>query len=72
MSDAPASPARPMRPEDYADGYPVRGVDHPTRDIILGAVIGAAALWLVPKILDATVGGWFDGQGSEELELEEA
>lgn len=71
MSDAPH--VRPMTQADYSDGQPVRETamtsDHPTRDLIVGAVVGAAALWAVPKMLDAIADrfGWgFDDLAAED------
>lgn len=59
MTDAPHA-TRPMTAADYDDGYDVRqaayAVAHPTRDLIVGAVVGAAALWAVPKVLDFATG----------------
>jgi hypothetical protein len=59
--DPAASPVRPMTAADYAGDVPLRQArapaqgegPHATRDLIVGAVAGAAALWAVPKILDA-------------------
>lgn len=66
---------RPMTPADYQDGdpVPVRAVDaHPIRDLVLAAVVGAAALWAVPKVLDRFAGGWLDDDGDElELDLDD-
>jgi hypothetical protein len=62
-----------MTTADYAAGTPVASEsDHQMRDLIVGAVVGAAALWLVPRILDRTVGQWFDGGDGapEEYDLE--
>lgn len=75
MSDPTAPPVRPMAADDYTQGQPVRAVggnamrgDHPTRDLIVAAVVGAAALWAVPKALDFVTGLM---EGGDELELEE-
>lgn len=65
MSDAP----RPMTPADYLAGYPLPTL-HPTRDLVVGAVIGAAALWAVPKLLDYLVGGWLGVGDPDNVELE--
>jgi hypothetical protein len=65
-----AAPVRPMGPADYREGDPVR-VTGSTRDIVLGAVIGAAALWAVPKILDYVLGGVLGDGDSVELEFEQ-
>lgn len=65
--------ARPMTADDYSQGNPVPqapGADHPTRDLLIGAVVGAVALWAVPKALDYLVGGMFAGDEEDELELE--
>lgn len=48
-----AGAVREMQPADYREGVPVRDVAaRPVRDIVLAAVVGAAALWAVPKVLD--------------------
>jgi hypothetical protein len=47
----------PARLADLARGL------HPLRDLALGAVVGAAALWAVPKLLD---GAWSRVAGREE------
>lgn len=78
MSDpTQAPPVRPMAPDDYAEGHAVapgrRNVapgDHPTRDLILAAVVGAAALWAVPKALDAAA-DWFEDRNGGGLPLED-
>lgn len=74
-----------MTQADYGEGDPVRQapapmaaapMDHPTRDLIVGAVVGAAALWAVPKMLDAIADrfGWGfgldpdDDASAEELD----
>ncbi len=51
----PASQVRPMTAADYEKGQPITPPPgpHATRDLIVGAVVGAAALWAVPKMLDA-------------------
>jgi hypothetical protein len=75
MTAAPASaPVRPMTPADYEKGGPpnVAAPDaHATRDLIVGAVVGAAALWAVPKMLDA-LADQFAGRlwRDDEAELE--
>lgn len=83
----PTVSARPMTDADYAAGYPVRQArpakpagpaadhpvrDHPVRDLVIGAFVGAAALWAVPKLLDATVGGFFgeDDEDGDDVNLE--
>jgi hypothetical protein len=59
MTDAPpAATVRPMTPADYdkrrtVNAAPAGPEAHATRDLIVGAVVGAAALWAVPKMLDA-------------------
>jgi hypothetical protein len=64
-----------MTQADYSQGRPVRQapaaavpMDHPTRDLIVGAVVGAAALWAVPKMLDAIADrfGWGFGLEPED------
>jgi hypothetical protein len=64
-----------MAAGDYAEGQPVRQAprksqpgDHPTRDLLLAAVVGAAALWAVPKALDYVSDLV---AGGDELELDE-
>lgn len=74
MSDpaATAASVRPMQASDYADGNPLTttaAVAHPTRDLIVAAVVGAAALWAVPRLLDYVTDQLAGGGG--ELELEE-
>ena len=51
----PASTVRPMTAADYEKGQPIAAApgERTTRDLIVGAVVGAAALWAVPKMLDA-------------------
>ena len=69
---------RPMTPADYEQGQPVAPQieAHATRDLIVGAVVGAAALWAVPKMLDALADQfagrlWASEDGGEfETELE--
>jgi hypothetical protein len=85
MSDPTQTPppVRPMSADDYAEGRPVRQAratapaalaDHPLRDVAIGAVVGAVALWAVPKVLDFAAGGglasFFGGEEYEEEELE--
>lgn len=70
------SPVRPMAADDYAAGTPVRQAGavpaHPNRDIAVGAVIGAVALYAVPKLLDYAarlfMGG---GDDVEYLDIDE-
>lgn len=73
-------PVRPMVAGDYAAGERVpqaaAPADHPNRDLVVGAVVGAVALWAVPKVLDFVVGaglfGGRDDDGEEyDLEVEE-
>lgn len=77
MSDPtkPAATVRPMTAADYAAGTPApTSSDHPTRDLMVGAVVGAFALWAVPKIMDALTGGIFasdDGSETYDLEVDE-
>lgn len=77
----PASPqVRPMTPADYQGGRPIpvtaEPSAHATRDLIVGAVVGAAALWAVPKMLDALADQFAgrlwtrDDAGEFETELE--
>lgn len=71
MSDtAHAPPVRPMTQGDYAQGQPVpvAHADHPTRDLIVAAFVGAAALWIVPRVFDFAT-DYFTG--GDELELDE-
>lgn len=60
----PNPPLRPMSPADYRFGDPIPAF-HPTRDLVVGAVVGAVALWAVPKVLDYLV----DRIGGNELQL---
>lgn len=81
-------PVRPMAAADYAQGQPVRQprrartstgpLDHPLRDVAVASVLGAVALWVVPKALDFVANGGLigrlfggDADGEEELELED-
>jgi len=67
-----ANPARPMTAADYRDGQPVAiAAAHPTRDLVVAAIVGAVALWAVPKVLDRWAGGFFDEPDDEyELDVE--
>jgi hypothetical protein len=77
-SAPPVSPVRPMTPADYEKGQPLSPGPgpRPTRDLIVGAVVGAAALWAVPRMLDALADQftgrlWTREDGGEfETELE--
>lgn len=68
--------ARPMTPADYQDGHPVKAAkDASPRlfDVVLGAVIAAAAFWIVPKVLDEALERsreYSDDWDDEETELE--
>lgn len=52
--DAP--PVRPMTAADYGEGHDVTppggGDRRSVRELAVGAVIAAAALWAVPRVLD--------------------
>lgn len=73
MSDTgPTSPVRPMAPCDYSQGdtLPAQVIAHPMRDLFMGAVVGAVALWVVPRVLDLATD--YFTQGDDNLELEDA
>lgn len=74
MTDAPK--VRPMTAADYraADGplLVTPASMHPTRDLVLGAIIGAAALWAVPKALDYLASAWLPPGGDDDFDLESA
>jgi hypothetical protein len=75
-----AGAVRPMAPADYSQGQPVPAstgfsTDHPTRDLIVGAIVGAFALWAVPKTMnyltERFTGGAYDPDyPAEEYDLE--
>jgi hypothetical protein len=85
MSDPTQTPpVRPMLASDYSGGgqvitQPPAGgapcsspapIAHPTRDMILAAVIGAAAIYLVPKAIEFVAGGGLFDEGEEEETFE--
>lgn len=72
MTDAPGM-TRPMTPADYEDGEDVPIANrngHPTRDVIVGAIVGATALWAVPRALDFAT-SFFQGLVDQENDLDD-